>query len=411
MADSSISALLQKSMGLQVNSIGKVTLDRSVKKRMKALAIDKTDDYVETLKSSAVELKKLIEEVVIPETYFFRNQEPFRAMIQYLVSHWIPKQDKGILKVLSAPCSTGEEPYSLAIALINAGFPVDKFIVHAVDISSRFIAKAKKGTYSSNSFRGSDLAFRSQYFKKTTNYYTLNKNIRDKVHFHAGNVLNPTFMAGLGLFDVIFFRNVLIYFDALARQQSIDNLQKILADDGILFVGHAEANLFSDSPFTPAPFTQAFAFYKKTSRQLMPETKAPVHAGPITAKRKTSPVKPLSSSQEKDLKEKPDLEVAHELADRGELEKARAICEEYLGQCGPSVQALFLLGIICEATSDVKQAEEFYRKALYLDPNHYEVLLFLSLLVEKKGHNKEAKSLKKRLDRLEGKISAKHLKS
>ena len=411
MADPVIESLLQKAMGLQVNSIGKKTLDRSVKRRMRALSIDDSDAYVEEIKSSALELKKLIEEVVIPETYFFRDREPFRAMIQYLASHWLPKRNNSILKVLSAPCSTGEEPYSLAMALLNSGLPAEKFTVHAVDISSGFIAKAKKGVYSNNSFRGTDLTFRSQYFTKSRKYYTLNKNIRDKVHFHAGNVLNESFMEGLGLFDVIFFRNVLIYFDARSRQHSIDTLHRMLADEGILFVGHAEANLFSGSPFTPAPFTQAFAFHKKTIQQLMPEAKVPVHVDSAPAKRKTPRTKRLSTSLKSVPKEKPDLAFARELADRGELESAAALCKEYLEQCGPSVQAFFLLGVICESTSDVKQAEELYRKALYLDPNHHEVLLFLSLLVEKTGNRKEAASLMKRLERLQDKTLVQHQNS
>jgi chemotaxis protein methyltransferase WspC len=411
MADSEIEAFLQKAMGLQVSSIGKASLDRSVQKRMKALSIDESGAYVEKIKSSALELKKLIEEVVIPETYFFRDRKPFRAMIQYLVNHWGPKRNNSILKVLSAPCSTGEEPYSLAMCLLNSGFPAEKFTVHAVDISSRFIAKAKKGIYSNNSFRGSDLAFRSQYFKKDQKYYILNKKIRDKVHFHTGNVLNRCFMEGLGLFDVIFFRNVLIYFDAHSRQQSIIMLHKILANDGILFVGHAEANLFSDSPFRPAPFTQAFAFHKQTNQQLIPEAQPPVHVDPIQAKRKTCHGKPLSTSQKKTQKEKPDLALVRKLADKGELEKARTICEKYLDQYGPSFQAFFLLGIIYETTSDVKQAEKLYRKALYLEPNHKEVLMFLALLVEKTGNAKEAKSLKKRLARLQDKTSVQYQNS
>jgi chemotaxis protein methyltransferase WspC len=405
MADSEIEAFLQKAMGLKVDSIGKGTLDRSVQKRMKALAINESETYVEKIKSSALELKNLIEEVVIPETYFFRDREPFLAIIQYLVSHWIPKKNNSILKVLSAPCSTGEEPYSIAMCLLNSGFPAEKFTVHAVDISSRFIATAKKGIYTNNSFRGSDLAFRSQYFKKSPKYYTLNKNIRDKIHFHTGNILNKSFMEGLGLFDVIFFRNVLIYFDAHSRQQSIDTLHEILAEDGIIFVGHAEANLFSDSPFTPAPFKQAFAFHKKINQQLIPETSDMAHAEPIRAKRKTTRAKRLSITQKKVLNQKPDLAFARKLADQGQLEKARTICEDYLAQCGPSFQAFFLLGIIYETTSDVKLAEKHYRKALYLDPNHNEVLFFLSLLVEKTGNKKEATFLKKRLERLQDETS------
>lgn len=403
MADFEIEALLQKVMGLKVTSIGKATLERSVQRRMKALSISDKNVYYEKLKSSALELKELIEEVVIPETWFFRDREPFKIMIQHLVTQWTPKHRNNLFKVLSVPCSTGEEPYSLTMALLNSGWPTEKFTVHAVDISSRSIARAKEGIYSEHSFRGQDLTYRAQHFTKNQKYYLLNKNVRDKVHFHNGNVLNKAFMEGLGLFDVIFFRNVLIYFDALSRHQAIATLYKILADDGILFVGHAEANLFRSSPFTPAPYPQAFAFYKKSKQQLIDETKDTTAANKEFSKRKTSFAKRMFPFQKKRKDTQPDLLLARELADKGELEKATAICEEYLDQCGPSAQAFFLLGIIRDAADDIGQAEKLFRKALYLEPNHEEALIFLSLLAEKTGDTVEAKALKQRIDRLHGK--------
>jgi len=273
MTDLEIEALLQKTMGLKVASIGKAALNRSIQRRMKALSIDDKAAYCKKLKSSNLELKELIEEVVIPETWFFRDPKTFQAMSQYLKTQWSPKHKNSFLKVLSVPCSTGEEPYSLTMSLLSSGWPAEKFAVHAVDISSRSIALAKKGLYSEHSFRDSDLAYRTLYFQKSPRYYTLNKNIRDKVHFHTGNILNRAFLCGLGQFDIIFFRNVLIYFDTHSRHQALVTLDQILANDGILFVGHAETNLFSNSPFIPAPFTQAYAFLKKSKLQLNAEAR------------------------------------------------------------------------------------------------------------------------------------------
>jgi chemotaxis protein methyltransferase WspC len=400
MADFEIEALLQKVMGLKVTSIGKPTLDRSVQRRMKALSIDNNNAYAEKLKSSALELKELIEEVVIPETWFFRDREPFKAMTQFLVTQWAQKHRNNLFRVLSSPCSTGEEPYSLTMTLLNSGWPADKFTVHGVDISHRSIAKAKKAVYTEHSFRGADLTYRSKFFKKDNKSYILNKNIRDKVHFHTGNVLNRTFMEGLGMFDVIFFRNVLIYFDALSRHQAIATLYKILADDGILFVGHAEANLFNNSPFTPAPYSQAFAFHKKSQQELTVEANKLTSPTKSAIKAKTSFTKRLFPFHKKPKKDQPDLNIARELADKGELRKATEICEEYLDQCGPTPQAFFLLGIIREAADDIGQAEKLFRKALYMDPNHEESLNFLSILTEKTGDIAEANHLKQRIARL-----------
>lgn len=207
-------------------------------------------------------------------------------------------------------------------------------------------------------------------------------------------------MEGLGMFDVIFFRNVLIYFDALSRHQAIATLYKILADDGILFVGHAEANLFNNSPFTPAPYSQAFAFHKKSKQDIKAVAKEPEEASKSHRKRKTSFTKRLSLFQKKTNAEQPDLQVARDFADKGDFLKATDICEKYLDQCGPSAQAFFLLGIIRDAVDDIGQAEKLFRKALYLDPNHEETLFFLSLLAEKTGDLTEAEKLKQRIRRL-----------
>jgi len=394
MPDSEIEDLLKKATGLKVTSLGKGTLFRSVQKRMQVLSIKDLKTYAEKLKSSEFELKELIEEVVIPETWFFRDHEPFKAMIQYLEKQWAPNNKNLRFKVLSLPCSTGEEPYSLVMSLLNSGFPAEKFIVHACDISNRSIAKGKEGVYSENSFRGSDLGYRSRYFTKSSKVYILNKNVRDKVRFHTGNILNKRFTERLGVFDVIFFRNVLIYFDALSRQQAISNLYDILADDGILFVGHSEGYLLKDFSFTPAPYPQAFAFHKNDMHSV-PFTKAPKALMARSKRRHPSVVKRLVPSRET------DLTLANELADKGDLKKAAEICEEYLNRFGPSVQAFFLLGIIGQAANDTEQAEKCFRKVLYLEPDNKDALNFLAILVEKKGNFQGAKALKQRLDRLQ----------
>ncbi|MDX1776081.1 MAG: CheR family methyltransferase [Desulfobulbales bacterium] len=403
MPDLKIAALLQKSMGLKVTSIGKATLDRAVQRRMKTLAIDDKAAYVDKLKTSTIELRELIEEVVIPETWFFRDGVPFQIMNKYLMTEWAPKHKNNIFRALSVPCSTGEEPYSLAMSLLSSGWPAEKFTIHAVDISSRAIARAKKGVYSENSFRGSDLAYRTNYFTKKKKENILNENVRKKVHFHHGNILNNVFMQGLGTFDVIFCRNVLIYFDALSRHQAITTLYNILNKTGILFVGHAEANLLRESPFMPAPFQQSFAFYKKPEQQLRAERKAPAPEEIKKNKLKPRSFKHKYPFQKNRDSKKPDLELAHELADKGELEKATEICEEFLSQYGSSAQAFYLLGIIHNTEDDTVQAEKLFRKAIYLDPNHEESLLFLSLLTEKAGNVKEAELLRKRVERLQEK--------
>ncbi len=403
MAVLEIEALVEQTMGLKVTAANKATMARAVKRRMSALAVADINSYIRILRSSHHELEELVEEVVIPETWFFRDQEPFNAMIHYLAGHWSPKHRNDTLKVLSVPCSTGEEPYSLAMSLLSSGWPAEKFTIHGIDISSRSIARAKAGVYSKNSFRGTSLDFIARYFQKTGQYYILDKSVRDLVHFHPGNILNKVFMEALGQFDVIFFRNVLIYFNGLSRLQAIATLETIMTADGILFVGHAETNLFSAAPFVPAPYRRSFAFHKKPKEQLTVATQNRVAEKPIPAKPKISQVRQTSAAKKKTAQKQADLEHARELADRGELVKATAICHEYLEQQGPTAQAFFLLGLLLDAADDPVRAEDFFRKALYLDPDHEESLVFLSLLVARKGDGAEAKKLRQRLERLQGK--------
>ena len=406
MAESKIATLLQKTMGLKVTSVGTANLERSILRRMKSLAIDDMEMYVEKVRTSTLEMKELIEEVIIPETWFFRDGHPFKAMIDYLETRWLPKHPGDIFTLLSAPCSTGEEPYSLAIALLRAGLPADRFIIHAVDISTRCIARAQEGVYSDHSFRGADLEYRSRYFHHTKKQYRIKKDVRDRVLFHTGNILNRFFMEGLGMFDVIFFRNVLIYFDERSKLQAIGSLNRILADDGILFVGHAEANTLSSSTFIPAPYPHAFAFHKKTSRQEMHDNIGTHTSVEQPLSRSRNPARKKRASPYRrhiSAPELPDLDAARRLADMGQLDKAAVICETYLQKCGPIPQAFFLLGLIHDAAGNSDQAEKLLRKALYLDPEHEESLVFLMLLAEKRGLPAEIRSLKQRLKRLQDK--------
>jgi chemotaxis protein methyltransferase WspC len=181
------------------------------------------------------------------------------------------------------------------------------------------------------------------------------------------------------------------------------NLNRILAHDGILFVGHAEANLVDASLFSHVPHIQAFAFHKKNRSPAARQPAEPVVVSPpgrTCGRRHGGKAKPPAR---RDARKEPDLRRARQLADRGELDRAASLCEEYLQQCPPSAQAFFLLGIISESAGDLLLAETFYRKALYLDPHNEEILLFLSLLAEKKGDRKETANLTKRLKRLQEK--------
>ncbi|HSH30190.1 MAG TPA: CheR family methyltransferase, partial [Thiohalobacter sp.] len=159
-----IEQLLKDTMGLNAASIGSSAIQRAVRERMRRTHIDDSERYQRRLETSAEEIRELIELVVIPETWFFRNWHPFQALKRHLGQHWLSRPRDRSLRLLSLPCSTGEEAYTLAMVLAELGLAPDQAEVHGVDISRYNIDTARRGIYRQNSFRGDHLDYRDAWF-------------------------------------------------------------------------------------------------------------------------------------------------------------------------------------------------------------------------------------------------------
>ena len=262
---SKIAALLKQAMGLDVATVGRTALEHAVRSRIAASGVGDAERYWERLANSDAELQELIEAMVIPETWFFRDTEAFTALVTIVVNEWLPGHRGQPLRVLSVPCASGEEPYSIAMALLDAGLSPHQFKVDAVDISARSLALARRAVYAKNSFRSAELSFRDRYFRERQGRYELATTVRERVHFQAGNLLAPGCVVGADPYDFVFCRNVLIYFDGPTQQQVISKLGKLLAAEGILFVGPAEAFLVRGNRFVSTPHPRAFAYRKATT--------------------------------------------------------------------------------------------------------------------------------------------------
>lgn len=169
MAFADFANLLKASMGLDAASIGGSAIERAVLERASACGVAGPDAYWQRVCASPVELQELIEAVVVPETWFFRDREAFSTLVRLARDASWATHTGGVRRILSLPSSTGEEPYSIAMALFDAGVPADRFSIDAVDISAQAIALARTGVYGRNSFRGRELGFRSRYFDATAN--------------------------------------------------------------------------------------------------------------------------------------------------------------------------------------------------------------------------------------------------
>ena len=183
-----IESLLRREIGLDAASIGSSLIERTIRLRMKQHGLKHIEAYRNLLDSSPGELRELIEAVVVTETWFFRDREPFNIFVQLARTKWLPQHSAGAFRVLSVPCSSGEEPYSAAMALLDAGVPDTRFMIDAADISANALIRARRAVYGKNSFRGRDLAFRDRHFQLTGDGYLLNTSVRTTETFHQANV-------------------------------------------------------------------------------------------------------------------------------------------------------------------------------------------------------------------------------
>jgi len=398
--------LLERTMGLSAASIGISAIERAVGARLRAGNLEHPDQYWAQLQHSTDELQKLIEGVVVPETWFYRDPQAFAAMAHIVMKEWLPANPTGVLRLLSLPCSTGEEPYTMAMALIDAGLPADRFRIEAIDISRPALAIARRGIYGSNSFRGQNLGFRERHFERVERGWRISETVRSPVRFAQGNLLAADFLSG-ETYDMVLCRNLLIYFDIDTQNRAVKILKRLLAPQGMLFVGHSEASLMLGHDLASAKIPMAFAFRKAA---VPAQAKAkPVAARPfqptIAVASKAPPRHPPIATFKRETPA-PDLEELRSIADRGQLSEAARGCEIHMRERGVSPDALLLLGLISDASGNASAAAGYYRQLLYLEPGHSDGLGHLALLLKKQGDVSGAKVLADRLRRLEAKGAA-----
>lgn len=403
MSQAAIEALLRQKFGLDPHVIGSSTIARAIRQRSIACGLSDLKAYWKRLESSTDELEALIEEIVVPETWFFRDREPFAFLSQFVLSEWLPTHPKSVLRVLSVPCSTGEEPYSIAIALLQSGLTSNRFSIDAVDLSQKAILHARRAIYGENSFRGENLGIRQQYFTQLDRKYQLHESVRSSVNFISGNLLEPLFLWQKTPYHAIFCRNLLIYLSASARKQAIQVLDRLLTDKGLLFVGHSETAQIPPSKFASVHHPFAFAFRKLEAKPNAIEVEKPRFRNALGRKHQENPLsphRPLSPSPPLKDNSETVLKTARGLADRGQLNEAATLCETYLNQNQLSAEAYFLLGQVRQAQGWEEQALQCFHKAIYLKPDHYEALVHLALLIEQSGDSQAAEIIRQRIQRL-----------
>jgi chemotaxis protein methyltransferase CheR len=235
--------LIKQRCGLILEGIGEEKLAAILAQRIIVTRLSNSAEYYSHLQGSGDEFQDLVNLLTINETYFFREVEQLRLLTERLVPRLLmQREDNQPLRILSAGCSTGEEPYSLVMALREKyGDDVSSlFTFIGGDIDTQALAKARSGCYNEFSFRAVAADIKARYFDYDGWVYRLKDEIRNRVEFHEMNLFADEFPAALHGCDIIFFRNVSIYFDTPTRRIIQQNLASLLKDNGYLMIGTAE---------------------------------------------------------------------------------------------------------------------------------------------------------------------------
>jgi chemotaxis protein methyltransferase CheR len=245
--------IIYKASAITFAESKKYLLENRLSKRLQDLNFDSFKEYIYFLKYDINRIKEmdiLLNLVTINETYFLRE----RQQMDHLMKNTIPAilaAGKKHVRIWSAACSTGEEPYSLAILLKEYGLTAKaSYEIIGTDINSDVIDFAKKGQYRSMSFRGVSPTFQPSYFAQKGLVFEVKDEFKQKVRFQVGNLISLTLPSQVGKFDVIFCRNVLIYFDLEGKKKVLDMFYNCLNTPGYLYLGHSESTLKIENKFT-----------------------------------------------------------------------------------------------------------------------------------------------------------------
>ncbi|KEI72280.1 hypothetical protein GV64_17465 [Endozoicomonas elysicola] len=428
-------------------SIGQDAVDQSIQRRMDTVGVTNPEQYYLMVTAEPQELSALVDEITVGETWFFREFRAFSVLQEKALRCRTSLNSQSPFRVASMPCSSGEEAYSIAMALMDIGLQSDQFVVDGFDINTEAIQKAHKADYGRVSFRGTMPDFSKPYFDQTAAGFHLKLSVKQCANFHQVNLLELTQDIEVKPYDVIFCRNFLIYLDTASRKKMADVLRVSMKDHGVLIVGHCEAPSMSQFGFSTLDRSKRFCFSKKVNNAQKTDdsrTRKPVFL-PLQRKPAKEPSSSLNATQQKassftkslqttdlqcskqasSLLQKPEmiekslsgqapeetsaggilssdamLEAIEELVDCGKLSKARESCQQLMQHSPEDTGAQFMMGIISEAEGEWDAASNYFRKVLYLNPEHHEALLHSAMVCERQGEMGKAENFRVRLSRL-----------
>ena len=261
-----LSEFLYRRTGMTFGESKRYFVERRLRDRIAATGSAAFPDYFARLLVDPAEVEQLINAFTVNETYFYREDHQFRCLTSDLLGQITAGKRRGAtIRIWSVPCSTGEEPYSLAIWLLETWAQVDDWDIEIVgsDIDTAALRAAEAGIFSERALMRLSRQLVGKYFNRLDEgRYGLAEALRGSVRFSHVNVLDRDAMARHGSFDVIFCRNMLIYFDEKSRREAADNLYDCLVPGGFVCLGHTESMSRISPLFKVAKFTDAIVYRK-----------------------------------------------------------------------------------------------------------------------------------------------------
>ncbi|WP_029006966.1 CheR family methyltransferase [Azospirillum halopraeferens] len=261
-------AFLRQRTGLSFGENKRYFVDRRLADRMAANGIRRFREYMNLLRfqPSGEELQQLVNLLTVNETYFLREKYQLDCLVRSVLAEVVKERPKGSpIRIWSAGCSTGEEPYSIALTLLENWEHVDDYDIelYASDIDSSALARARDGIYEARSLQYVPPGMMERYFTALGDgRWQIVEELRQSVDFSLANITDPEQVRRFRSLDVVFCRNLLIYFDDLGRREAAAMFYDALVPEGFVMLGHSESMSRMSSLFVPRKFPDAIVYQK-----------------------------------------------------------------------------------------------------------------------------------------------------
>ncbi len=428
-------AILEDVLGFREEPTRGADVEQAVWEQARRRGCSDIASYALLLRDEATrtaEARALADRVTVNETYFFREPQHHAVLKDKLVPEALARKDLPF-RVLSVGCSSGEEPYGIALTLMEAGLERESVQILALDASPAVIRRAERARYSEWSLRNVPETTRKRYFKRDGSSYCLSDDVRRWVSFDVRNVVDdsPDFW-NAPRFDVVFCRNMLIYLTPAKIQEAIARFASVLVPGGHLFLGHSETS-HAGSKFTVAHASDAFFFRRNGGRNTIPNPAPPPSKVDGTSwadaiLRSTRRIDALGARGRLRAAEAPARHVLAEseamdlfrrerfaelltkldesasspescllraavLTNLGRVAQAEAACKERLAETPSCAEAHYLMGLCREQANDPGAASKCHERAAALSPTFAMPSLRLGMLARRAGDYERARRM------------------